>query len=591
MYWDTYWRRRWYARFPGANATDTQKQTLRTGPVNASSASGFYQTLLENRKWWANELTAEGMHSLSLPSPATTNGTWLNTQAIHSIIKSMISRESTWQPRYGVSPGYGPVVFNGLQENFVATANAAIEWGAHPYAKGVIDNQYRFYIRDDGMVWHREVAIPATARMLTILALYHSYSDGDDYFLLRNFAKAKSLAELLIARRDASLQYSKNDPRYGIPHGGDDALHSDVPLNQRMNHDIQPKHWYASAAELYRAFTEMGKVWSAIGKDTQRKDVAAHGEKLLQLSPEIYKELHMSLNKTVTATSSVHCWPLIAQNQQLHQKSTPVPTPPPVSFRGYSEMLYSGALTLQQVSDIYTAASGSACGPRRLVLGSPALDGSSISTPTAYGLAYGLLQHDLVEQFLLHYFAMSAHSYTRGSFTTPESSNIADRDVPAVTYTAAGEVIAPTYLKWMLCFEEPETRTLWLAKATPRDWLANGEAPLIASNLTTRYGRIAFSITPPSTSSASTDKSAVEGYAVHASVTLPASFASSAPNGGIRLRIRAPLEHAGKLSSVMIGGKAWSSFSAAEETIDIASEKITTSLIKDGLPNIVATFV
>ena len=24
-------------------------------------------------------------------------------------------------------------------------------------------------------------------------------------------------------------------------------------------------------------------------------------------------------------------------------------------------------------------------------------------------------------------------------------------------------------LKWMLCFEEPEARTLWLAKATPKD--------------------------------------------------------------------------------------------------------------------------
>ena len=63
--------------------------------------------------------------------------------------------------------------------------------------------------------------------------------------------------------------------------------------------------------------------------------------------------------------------------------------PPPSSFRGYAEMLYSGALSPQQAADIYTAASGSSCGPRLLVLGSPALDGAAISTPTAYGLAYG----------------------------------------------------------------------------------------------------------------------------------------------------------------------------------------------------------
>ena len=49
-------------------------------------------------------------------------------------------------------------------------------------------------------------------------------------------------------------------------------------------------------------------------------------------------------------------------------------------------------------------------------------------------------------------------------------------------------------LKWMLCFEEPESRTLWLAKATPRGWLAAGEAPIVAANLTTRYGRVSYTL-------------------------------------------------------------------------------------------------
>jgi hypothetical protein len=190
-----------------------------------------------------------------------------------------------------------------------------------------------------------------------------------------------------------------------------------------------------------------------------------------------------------------------------------------------------------------------------------------------------------VERFLLHFFAMSAHAYTRATFTAPSESNVADRDVPATAFSSAGEMISPTYLKWMLCFEEPETRTLWLAKATPRDWLALGEAPLLASNLTTRYGRVSFSLT-----TASSGKEQGAGYTVHASVSLPASFASAPPAGGIRLRLRAPLEHAGKLSAVTVGGKAWSTINAAEETIDIAAKDITASLIRDGLPHIVATF-
>ena len=82
------------------------------------------------------------------------------------------------------------------------------------------------------------------------------------------------------------------------------------------------------------------------------------------------------------------------------------------------------------------------------------------------------------------------------------------------------------------------------------------------------------------------------GYSVRGSVLLPASFASAdgAPAGGIRVRVRAPSEHAGKLSSVTVGGQTWAAFNAAEETIDIASSKLTADLLRDGLPHIVATF-
>ena len=86
LYWDSYW----YSRFPGANASDTQKQTLLTGPVNATSSSEFYSALLASRKWWTAELEREGMMQLHLPSPGSTNGTWLERQAKKAIVRSMM---------------------------------------------------------------------------------------------------------------------------------------------------------------------------------------------------------------------------------------------------------------------------------------------------------------------------------------------------------------------------------------------------------------------------------------------------------------------------------------------------------------------
>ena len=75
----------------------------------------------------------------------------------------------------------------------------------------------------------------------------------------------------------------------------------------------------------------------------------------------------------------------------------------------------------------------------------------------------------------------------------------------------------PLCLKWMLAFEEPETRTVWLGKAVPRDWLVAGEAPLVAERLTTRYGRVSLRLAVAESSGAASG-----GYTVRANVTVPA---------------------------------------------------------------------
>ena len=132
----------------------------------------------------------------------------------------------------------------------------------------------------------------------------------------------------------------------------------------------------------------------------------------------------------------------------------------------------------------------------------------------------------------------------------------------------------------MLVFEEPETHSLWLAKALPRDWLAPGEAPLVVESATTRYGRVSFSMVV----------GAGRDYSVAVNVTLPALFATSGPTGGLQVRVRAPLAHAGKLSGVSVGGKPWSGFNASTETIAFTPAELTTALLSSGLPSIVAVF-
>ena len=206
-----------------------------------------------------------------------------------------------------------------------------------------------------------------------------------------------------------------------------------------------------------------------------------------------------------------------------------------------------------------------------------------------FGFAYGLLAADMIEAFLLHFFTISAHSYTRGTWTTPESASI-NRDVPTVAYASAGVNNVPLYLKWALVFEEPESRTLWLGKAVPREWLAAGEAPIVVHSVPSRYGRVSMRL-----SASMSGGGASRGvYVVRANVSVASSFVTSggAPAGGLRLRLRCPLAYAGRLSRVTVGGSAWKAFSASMETIDVSRDALITggSQLATSLKDIVATF-
>ena len=462
-----------------------------------------------------------------------------------------------------------------LRFAFTISAQAALEMGAMDWARGLIDHQFANYVRLDGMIHYRGEELAQTARMLTILALYHSYT-GDTKLLLTHFPKAQGIAKWLIGRRSLSLGWPRDDPRFGMIPGDDEADN----YNRLYYHQDTPLHFFSSNAEAYRAFAEMGDVWQQVGKATGREDIAAHGATLLTLAPLLYRDLHASLNRTVNTTQSPgdRCYA-----HRVEGNGPATTGQMGCAYRSYPEEFMSGALTEQQADDMYKSGIGlTNCEIGRwMTMGAPAA-GTAIFTHVPFGFPFGLLQHDMVERFLLYFFTQSAHGNSRGTWTTPESTSITDR-THSISYSAAGPNNVPLCLKWMLAHEEPETRTQWLAKATPRDWLKSGEAPLVAKKVTTRYGRVSFSIAAPKSSQAA-------HYTVKANVTLPKSFATNKPAGGLRLRIRAPLEHAGKLNSVTVGGQAWSDFSAGEETVDFSADKLTAALIKNGLPAIVATF-
>ena len=172
------------------------------------------------------------------------------------------------------------------------------------WLQGFIDHFWCNYVRYDGLINYRAEEVAQQARMLTILALYRSYTGGtDDALLLAHFGRAKAMADWLVARRTASLQYESDDPRHGILGGQDEGDN----FKTQYKHNQPVSHFYSANAEVYRAFAELGPVWVAVGASANRSDVTAHGEVLLKLPPLLYRDLHISLNKTANMTQVCAC--------------------------------------------------------------------------------------------------------------------------------------------------------------------------------------------------------------------------------------------------------------------------------------------
>lgn len=94
--------------------------------------------------------------------------------------------------------------------------------------------------------------------------------------------------------------------------------------------------------------------------------------------------------------------------------------------------------------------------------------------------------------------------------------------------------------------------TLWLARATPREWLDQGQR-IAVRNAPTWFGPVSYELT-----------SDVDRGTIRAQLTLP----SRNPPGEVRLRLRHP--GSAPMRSVEVNGKAWSEFDSQGEYIRLS---------------------
>jgi hypothetical protein len=494
-------------------------------PRGEPAAADYYQALLNVHAVWKRDLDP--------PMKVDVPDARILDFCLRSLSLEMITRVED-HPKYGYPPLGGINVFGGygynnvdtFQDTFNADVTAFLEWGLFDIAGRYIDDYFTNSVRADGSIDTRGPEIGQYGKMLEVVARYYSYTK-DEALLRKHQEKLQAIVDLFYSLRKESKQVPASDISYGIVRGWSEH---DSSLKIHPYRFMQPH--FSNNAEAARGFHDLGQVWIEVARMHSDEALELRGRGMLQEAQDMKKDMDAAIAKSVDRKQTPAYLPAVAGDVATYGKQ-----------RAYAEMLDSGELTAEQADIIVknlAANGGSMFGLLRY--------GVNIDGFLDFGPAYARLQFDWVREFLLLYYAHMAHIYSPGSWTSVESSKI-DGTLGG-PYCTPAQVTIPTLTKWMLVFEEPDDAVVWLARATPREWMEQGKKIAVMA-APTRFGKISYEL-----------RSDVEKNSVSAVIHAPKG---SAPT--IKLRCRVP--GGKKMRAVTINGEKWTDFSADQEVVTI----------------------
>jgi len=495
----------------------------------------FYRALAELHRYWSAQF-AGGMQ-FELPEQ------WVSHFCRHSMVLERATRTG-YHPHYGVvDRAYGGPEHDGFQDILTSAVTCYLEWGHFELAKRYLDQYLATFVRPNGALRYRGPELGQYGRMLAVIARAYELT-GDEAILLSHHDKIVALSQVLLVRRRQSLLRPPDDPAYGMIAGRHEAdISFDTP--GLLAHDYE-QPYFCNSTEAWRGLRDLGAAWQAIGRRRGDPKLVGQGEQLAGEADRLAGDVKRAVDRSWVDRQGTSVLPLFPGARALHVDAPYRSCPE--SFdenRVWSEMLYSGLLDRASALAILEAAAANGgstlgiFGNRRLVV-----------SFTAYGQAYGMLQHDLVREFLLLYYALAFHVHTRGTWTAFECTDM-DRDrAEHLPYCAPAQLIVPTLTKWMLVFDDPLEPETWLAKAVPRHWLADG-LNVRVNGAPTRWGPVSYEFS-----------SAVSSGTVRATVDLP-----ERRQGLVKLRLRVPGRRV--LTGVEIDGRPSDAFDPVHEFIAI----------------------
>lgn len=470
--------------------------------------AGFYRSLFSVHDYWEQQLAS----AMSIRGADS----WIDDFSRHAIALERITRRGD-HPKYGISDhAYGGEEHDGFPDLLTNSVTCCNEWGLFSSARGYLDYYFTHFVRLDGSLNHRGPEIGKYGALLSCLAQYCDYAD-DDALLCEHDQKVKAIVDLLVTRWQDARRVPPSDPTYGMIKGRNEAdIGFLTPTLLEMDYE-QP--YLSNSAQAWRGLRDIASSWQRVGGRSRDGEMVERGRALAENAAELFADARHGVESSWLEKDGVRGLPIIAGSSEFYWETTY--RSGPESFdenRVWSELLWSGIPEKSTVDEILEIA-----GAR----GGSTLD---IFTNRYHIVAFlvseavhGLLQHDLVPEALLVFYAHAFHAHTRGTWTARECVDL-NRDTGYSTpYCIPAQVTIPTIAKWLLVFEDPIERTLTLGQGAARAWLKHGEG-FGVERAPTRWGSLNYVV-----------RSRLDEGAIDVDLTLPPR-----PGARIRVRLRCP---------------------------------------------------
>jgi len=497
----------------------------------------FYEELLATFDYWARE-TAGAM---------TVSGwDWAEDRSRHAFAREMITRRGV-HPKYGITDqAYAGAEHDGFQDVLVSSVLGCLEWGYFDRARAYLDDYLTHFVRSDGTLHYRGPEMGKYGVSLTCLSLYFDYT-RDASLLRQHRAKIDAIADMLLGRWRQARERDPADPAYGMICGYHEAdINFLTPNVYEVDYD---RPYLSNTGEAWRGLRDLGGAYLSIGREAGDEAFASRGQLLSDAASEIFADAQRGVERSWITKDGVTGLPIIAGDRTFYWEHPYRAMPESYDEnRVWSELYFGGAATEATVRRIWDIAGERGHTTLGVFNNRKSLVGFLVWEEIA-----GLLQHDMVPEALLAYYAHAFHAHSRGTWTAIECVDMDRARGAHSPYCLPAQMTLPIVTKWLLVHEDPVTEVITLGRGVPRELLAHGKT-IGVTDAPTRRGKVGFEL-----------ESQINDGQILAKVTLPERAGAE-----VRLRLRAPLGFV--LSSVSVTGRSDVALAVDEDCVIFPSQ-------------------